>query len=314
MNSPWLVVDACGQAQALMQMLASAASSLPAPQVLAIGDEALARDASHTVADVTWIDTGGEAADAYVEAAAQILQQAQPCLTVTVTTPALRNVVARTAVALDAPIVSDAVGIATKGDGADTASFDVDRSILDDRIIQTVSAPAPLCVLAKVFVEGDQAGEDAPADASAQGTVHQTDASPSGIELVAREPKSASKLTEADRIVSVGRGVGSQEAIEGPVAQLAAKLDAEMGCSMPVADELFWMPHESYIGWSGLRVAPKFYLALGISGMPQHLAGVRNAQTIVCINHDAHAPFFKFADYGIVGEIDEVVAELNKQL
>jgi len=115
-------------------------------------------------------------------------------------------------------------------------------------------------------------------------------------------------LSKAARIVSVGRGIKKPENLE-LIKQLAAALDAEIAASRPVCDD-GWLPLDRQIGSSGQTVAPKLYLAVGISGAIQHIVGMKNAGTIVAINKDPHAPIFDIADYGIVGDLFEVVPEL----
>jgi electron transfer flavoprotein alpha subunit len=129
-----------------------------------------------------------------------------------------------------------------------------------------------------------------------------------------QEAKQAVDLGQAERIVAVGRGIKAQENI-ALVAQLATAMGAELAASRPICDN-GWLPMERQIGSSGQTVAPKLYLALGISGAIQHLVGMKGARTIVAINKDADAPIFEVADYGIVGDLFEVVpaiiAELEK--
>ncbi|HEX9653600.1 MAG TPA: electron transfer flavoprotein subunit alpha/FixB family protein, partial [bacterium] len=115
-------------------------------------------------------------------------------------------------------------------------------------------------------------------------------------------------LSKAARIVSVGRGIKKPENLE-LIKQLAAALDAEIAASRPVCDD-GWLPLDRQIGSSGQTVAPKLYLAVGISGAIQHIVGMKNAGTIVAINKDPHAPIFDIADYGVVGDLFEVVPEL----
>lgn len=120
-----------------------------------------------------------------------------------------------------------------------------------------------------------------------------------------KEAKQAVDLTQAERIVAVGRGIKGQEHL--PLVQdLARALDAELAASRPICDS-GWLPMDRQIGSSGQTVAPKLYLAVGISGAIQHLVGMKGARTIVAVNKDADAPVFEVADYGIVGDLFEVV-------
>lgn len=119
-------------------------------------------------------------------------------------------------------------------------------------------------------------------------------------------------LTEAEIVVSGGRG------LKGPenwnlVEDLAHVLHAATACSRPVADSQ-WRPHHEHVGQTGIQIAPNLYIALGISGAIQHLAGVNRSKTIVVINKDPEAPFFKAADYGIVGDVFEVVPKLTEEI
>jgi electron transfer flavoprotein alpha subunit len=119
-------------------------------------------------------------------------------------------------------------------------------------------------------------------------------------------------INQADVIVSVGRGIGGPENL--PVAEeLAGLLGGVVACSRPVADKQ-WLPKERQVGTSGKTVKPKFYVALGISGAFQHLAGMQNAATIIAINKDAKAPIFSVADYGIVDDLFKAVPAIVEKL
>ncbi|MFC3414485.1 electron transfer flavoprotein subunit alpha/FixB family protein [Algoriphagus hitonicola] len=150
------------------------------------------------------------------------------------------------------------------------------------------------------------------------------DASVEPLEVTISDADFASKITnteratgdvllpEADIVVSGGRGMKGPENW-GMIEDLAKTLGAATGCSKPVSD-IGWRPHHEHVGQTGIKVAPSLYIAIGISGAIQHLAGVNSSKCIVVINKDPEAPFFKAADYGIVGDAFEVVPKLNEAL
>ena len=119
-------------------------------------------------------------------------------------------------------------------------------------------------------------------------------------------------LPEAEIVVSAGRGM-KDPSNWGIVEELAETLGATTACSRPVADS-HWRPHHEHVGQTGIAIRPNLYIAIGISGAIQHLAGVNNSKVIVVINKDPEAPFFKAADYGVVGDLFEVVPRLNEAL
>ena len=127
-----------------------------------------------------------------------------------------------------------------------------------------------------------------------------------------KEAKSSVDLTQAPLIVAIGRGIKAPENIAQAEA-LARAMGAEIAASRPICDE-GWLPMERQIGSSGQTVAPKLYLALGISGAIQHVVGMKGARTIVAINKDQNAPIFEIADYGIVADIFEVMPALTEEL
>ncbi len=119
-------------------------------------------------------------------------------------------------------------------------------------------------------------------------------------------------LPEAELVVSAGRGMKGPENW-GIIDEMADILNATTACSRPVAD-VGWRPHHEHVGQTGIAIRPNLYIAIGISGAIQHLAGVNSSKTIVVINKDPEAPFFKAADYGVVGDLFDVVPRLNEAL
>jgi electron transfer flavoprotein alpha subunit len=131
--------------------------------------------------------------------------------------------------------------------------------------------------------------------------------------ITVKEVKSENKdgeipLPEAELVVSAGRGMKGPEHW-GPIEELAKVLGATTACSRPVSD-IGWRPHHEHVGQTGVTIRPNLYIAVGISGAIQHLAGVNGSKTIVVINKDPEAPFFKAADYGIVGDAFEVLPKI----
>ena len=130
--------------------------------------------------------------------------------------------------------------------------------------------------------------------------------------LETKIPEGEIPLTEAELVVSAGRGLKDSENW-GMVEDLAKTLGAATACSRPVAD-IGWRPHHEHVGQTGIAIRPNLYIAAGISGAIQHLAGVNGSKVIVVINTDPEAPFFKAADYGVVGDAFEVLPKLNEAI
>ena len=143
--------------------------------------------------------------------------------------------------------------------------------------------------------------------------VRETNISESQLKISSREEVAGSiNLKDAEIVVSGGRGLKSPDNWH-IITDLANALNGALACSKPVSDN-GWRPHEEHIGQTGTTISPNLYIAVGISGAIQHLAGVNSSKTIVVINTDAEAPFFKSADYGVVGDAFEVLPKLTEKI
>lgn len=120
-------------------------------------------------------------------------------------------------------------------------------------------------------------------------------------------------ITGARKVIGIGRGIESQEDL-ALISELAEAAGAEIGCTRSIAEDYRWLPVESYIGISGAKISPDLYIALGISGQVQHVIGIRDAKVIVAVDINEKAPIFKAADYGIVGDLYEIVPLLTQAL
>ena len=167
-----------------------------------------------------------------------------------------------------------------------------------------------------LLTEGLLVSEPAVEGAAREAAVSELPASAAAsARLVERRPRTVESvnLAAARRVVSVGRGVAAQEDL-ALVDELAAALEAEVGCTRPVAEGSGWMARERYIGVSGALLKPDLFVAVGLSGQIQHMVGANSAKTIVAVNKDKNAPVFKQCDYGIVADLYEVLPKLSAAL
>jgi len=241
--------------------------------------------------------------DAFSAALKQFLSSVQPRLVLMPHTYQVRDVIPKLATSMGSTVISDCIGFRKEGELLFT------RQMFQGKFAADVSfnCDAPWFV---TFQSGAFRGDQAEAGASAAPveTVNidiPADAIRTKPQPPFKEAKQAVDLTQAEVIISVGRGIKEQKNIE-LAKQLAEALGGEIAASRPICDS-GWLPMDRQIGSSGQTVAPKLYLALGISGAIQHLVGMKGANTIVAINKDPDAPIFEIADYGIVGDLFEIV-------
>jgi electron transfer flavoprotein alpha subunit len=251
--------------------------------------------------------------DAFVQALQQVVEQTSPVYVLLPHTYQTRDFSPALAARLDRALVTDVTAIRSVG-GAVTFA----RPMFQGKLVADVvpQGPAPHFVTIQIGAFRADAAQKgaAPAPVAAQAVTIDAAKLRQKAEAPFQEAKQAVDLSQAERIVAVGRGIKTQENLA--VAQdLAKAFGAELAASRPICDN-GWLPMERQIGSSGQTVAPKLYVAVGISGAIQHLVGMKGSRTIVAINKDADAPIFEVADYGIQGDLFEIapalIAELQK--
>jgi len=283
--------------------------------VLGAGVDSVAAElASAAVDEVIVVDHAALAAytaDGHVLALSALLAQENPDLVFFPHTYQTRDFAPALAARLGRALVADVTAFRQQ-DGATVYSRPVFQGKLTAEV--AASGPAPHLVTLQIGAFRQDAVKKGSAAAAIRRTTVEIDAA--GIrqkpEAPFKEAKQAVDLSQAERIVAIGRGIKGQEHL-ALAQQLAQAMGAEIAASRPICDA-GWLPMDRQIGSSGQTVAPKLYVALGISGAIQHLVGMKGSRTIVAINKDAEAPIFEIADYGIVGDLFEIVPAMIAEL
>jgi electron transfer flavoprotein alpha subunit len=245
--------------------------------------------------------------DGYADAWEQVIKAANPQYVVMSHTYQVRDFAPKVAARLGREVVGDCIRYRNEN-GKLVLTRRIFLGKLDADV--TIGGDAPYFI---TFQSGAFRGDSA---AKGSAGVETMDVSIGEIRMTPEEPfqeaKASVDLTKSEIIVAVGRGIKSQENIA--IAQsLADALGADLAASRPICDSE-WLPIDRQIGSSGQTVAPKVYIALGISGAIQHIVGMKNAGTIVAVNKDAEAPIFDIADYGIVGDLFEAVPVMVEEI
>jgi len=285
--------------------------------VLVPGAHAAAVGAELAAAQVTDIVTVEHAAlepytpDGFTATLQAVIGQLSPAQVLLPHTYQTRDFAPKLAARLDRALVTDVTAIKTVG--SDTAFV---RPMFQGKLTADIvpQGPGPHFITFQIGAYR----VDQVAKGSAAAPVRALDVAVDGAairqkpEAPFQQARQAVDLSQAERIVSVGRGIKEQANI-ALAQQLAEALGAEIAASRPICDA-GWLPMERQVGSSGQTVAPKLYLALGISGAIQHLVGMKGANTVVAINKDPDAPIFEIADYGIVGDLFEIVPAMISAL
>jgi electron transfer flavoprotein alpha subunit len=246
--------------------------------------------------------------DAYAEALEQVIRSTNPEYVIMSHTYLARDFAPKVAARFGKGLIGDCIRMKVEG-GKATFTRRIFLGKLDADVVSE-GEPPTFVTFQSGACRGDQA---------AKGTGAPVESMPVEIGNVRMKPeapfqeaKQAVDLSKADIIVAVGRGIKSKDNL-GLAEKLAEALGGDLAASRPICDAE-WLPIDRQIGSSGQTVAPKLYVAIGISGAIQHLVGMKNSQTIVAINKDPEAPIFDIADYGIVGDLFEVVPVLTEEI
>jgi len=249
--------------------------------------------------------------DAFAAGLKQFVGAKQPKLVLMPHTYQVRDFIPKLATAMGRSVISDCIGFQHDG-----GKLVFTRQMFQGKFAADVSFTGDAPWFA-TFQNGAFRGDQAEAGASAAPVeTVQVDIADGVVrnrpQEVFKEAKQAVDLTQAEIIVAVGRGIKEQKNVE-IAQQLADALGADLAASRPICDS-GWLPMDRQIGSSGQTVAPKLYLALGISGAIQHLVGMKGSRSIIAVNKDAEAPIFEIADYAVVGNLFDIVPPLIEEV
>ena len=259
--------------------------------------------ASSGVDKVVWCHAPDDVPpEASAQAVADTVAADPPRVVLAGRNPAERVLLGAAAARLKAAVLTGARSVSLDGD-----STTVVNAVFGDISEETVAVSGPVALLLDGGSVPPAAGPGAP--------IEEITAAPLGMKVVETRTHGFEDvdLNAAPRVIGVGRGLKAKEDL-AMVEELAQALEAEIACSRPVAEGLNWMGKDRYIGSSGARISPQLYLAIGISGQLQHMVGVTGAETIVAINADPNAAIFSQTDYGLVGDLYQLVPAITAAL
>ena len=296
----WIIVTEAGP---VAGMTAAARELGGTVTAVVVGPRPLAESTAACDCDsVQWFATPDSVpAEALALQVTDLVAAASPRLVLALDDPAGRVLLAAAATRLGAALVSSVPRLSVEGD-----DLVVTRRAVEGKVVETLVVPG---ALAGVFD-----GEDVDVVSRAPAAI--TEVAPSGMALSMRiiettvAPGEAAGLQQAERVVSIGRGVRKREDI-ALVEELADAAHAKMACTLPICDDMRWYDESHVVGTSTQQIAPDLYIAVGVSGQPQHMSGVRAAKVIVAINNDPEATIFKKCHFGILGDLYEIVPALT---
>jgi electron transfer flavoprotein alpha subunit len=252
---------------------------------------------------VVWCSTPDDVpAEASAQAVADTVAADPPRVVLAGRNPAERVLLGAVAARLGAAVLTGARSVSI--DGEKTI---VVNAVYGDIAEETVAVSGPAALLLD--------GGSVPPSADGSAPIEEVSGTPLALKVIETSTHGFEEvdLNSAHRVIGVGRGLKAKEDLAA-IEELADAVQAEIACSRPVAEGLNWMGKDRYIGSSGARISPQLYVAVGISGQLQHMVGVMGAETIVAINSDPNAAVFKQADYGLVGDLYQLVPAITAAL
>lgn len=251
----------------------------------------------------------GQSLDAYIPVIAEEAQKQEPDIFLVAATLRGREIAARIASRLNTGLCSECISLTFDESGK---NLEMERLMFGGAAVQKVTCktrPQMATIPPRTF-------EPAAKQSGREGQIKELPVPPaSALRVLEKKARTheASDIREARVVVCAGRGIEKQEDM-ALVRELAEAVGGEIACTRPISEELHWLPENLCIGLSGINVKPDLYIGVGVSGQIQHVTGIRDARVICAINNDENAPIFGAADYGIVGDLYEVVPKLIKEL
>ena len=297
----WIVVGD----QLTVSNLVAVARSLGGPVgAVVAGPRSVAETVARSGVDkVVWCSAPDDVpAEANAPAVADAVAADPPRVVLAGRNPGERVLLGAVAARLKAAVLTGARSVAVDGDGVVVVD-----AVFGDIAEETVAVSGPVALLLD--------GGSVPSADGTSAPIEEVSAPPLGLKVIETRTHDFDEvdLNAAHRVVGIGRGLKTSEDL-GLIEELARAVGAEVACTRPVAEGLNWMSKDRYIGSSGARISPQLYLAVGIAGELQHMVGVTGAETIVAINTDPNAAVFKHTDYGLVGDLYQLVPAITAAL
>jgi electron transfer flavoprotein alpha subunit len=251
--------------------------------------------------DPTAMDT-----ETYSQALFEVMRNDGPDILLMTSTRLGKEVAGRTAQKLQAGCATDAIAISTKGAELIVDRFSLGGNTVSTELIKTKKKV--VSVMPRTF-------EATPEPISGKVTLVDFKPPSPRVQLIERRKKTGetANVESAENLVCVGQGIAKKEDL-GMINELCSALKAELGCTRALSSDFHWLSEERMVGISGKRCKPKFHVSIGVSGQIQHTVGIASAKLIVAINKDKEAPIFKIADYGIVGDLYQIVPKLTQRI